>query len=346
MLYHLTSQSHWDGQVHPGPDGFVHFSFPHQWRLSWQRYLRDCPDPLLLALRPRENWDLRVENGFPHLYGSFTREDVLWQRPLAPLRNLRLALLSRRSPQPELLAEVSQKADLILLPELPFQEWAPAQRGNLMPDMDLKAQAQLCPQVAILGGGVQARRNRAILFVGGRVELDYAKMHLPQEEGFWEADYYDPGQQPPEVCDALGFPLGVQICSDIHRPFGMSYLAQQGVSLVLCPRATERGTYAAWKRVYQASARIHSCYIASVNRPAPENGVPLGGPSLLVGPDGEVLVEGDEEVLYAELDLQKIVQAKAGYPGYLAWPWETYAKAWQPTEKGSPCGEPFGGVQD
>jgi predicted amidohydrolase/uncharacterized protein (DUF952 family) len=327
-LYHLLSQSEWNGRVSPGPDGFVHFSYAHQWRLSWQRYLRNCPDPLLLELRPSPDWDLRVENGFPHLYGEFARADVVEQRTLPPLRDLRLALLSELSPSAQRLLEVSQAADLVVLPELPFQPWAPARQGNALPSADLDHQLDLCPQLAILGGGVVGRSNRAVLMRQGEILLDYTKMHLPQEEGFWESDYYDPGQLPPQVCDALGFPLGVQICSDIHRPFGLSFLAFQGVSLVLCPRATEKATYPAWKRVYQAMARIHSCYIASVNRPGPEAGVPLGGPSLVVGPDGEVVAESDESLLLVTIEHDRIVRAKNDYPGYLNWAWPTYQQAW------------------
>lgn len=323
-IYHLTSRSQWEtGLIHPQPgEDFIHFSYAHQWRLSLQRYLCGQEDLVLLQVEPRADWDLRVENGFPHLYQPLTREGVVGVRALPTYRDLRVALLRRISPPLELLRELSSQVDLVVLPELPFQPWAPQQRGGTLVEADLSAQARLSQEagVAILGGGVVGRANRAVLFQHGRAVWDTTKMHLPQEPGFWEMDYYDPGTQPPQVCDELGFPLGVQLCSDIHRPFGMMQLMRQGVSAVLCPRATEPGTYPRWRRVYQAMGRLFSCYLLSVNRASQA----IDGPSLVVGPDGEVVEESAAEVVLATLRHQEIVKARADYPGYLAWPWEVY----------------------
>ena len=342
-VYHLTSESLWQasGQTYLPPDyeqeGFIHLSFAEQWRLSWLRYYQGRSELLLLGIDPAlVGAPLRVENGFPHLYGPLPRKAVLWSRPLPPLKRLKVALLSAIRPELSELQQLAKEgAELVVLPELPFQDWHPAMAAGSArphgPQDLLQQQAELArgAGVALLGGGWVGRQNLACLWdAEGRLCLQYAKMHLPQEPGFWEADYFDPGTEGPGVCDDLGFPLGVQICSDIQRPFGASYLMAEGCGAILAPRATERDTYEQWRRVYQVMARLHSTYVLSVNRPVPEHNVPLGGPSLVVDPTGEVVAEAADRVLWSELCPAQLVAARREYPGYLGQPQSTYARAW------------------
>jgi hypothetical protein len=49
--------------------------------------------------------------------------------------------------------------------------------------------------------------------------------------------------------------------------------------------------------------------------------VQLGGPSVVVGPDCEIVAESEERFLEVVLEHQKVVDARAAYPGYL----ETHA---------------------
>jgi N-carbamoylputrescine amidase len=255
--------------------------------------------------------------------------------PLAPVRDLKVGLLSALRPGREALAEAAaQDCRLVVLPELPFHRWFPALAEVDRHDQDpscLEAQADLARASGLwlLGGNLEDRRNAAYLWdPQGQVRLRYEKLHLPHEPGFWEDHHYDPGSQPPRVFDGLGFPLGVQICSDIQRPFGSMFLRHQGASAILVPRATESSTYARWRLVMQAMARVTACYVLSVNRPGPELGVALGGPSLAVGPDGEVLAESQDPLLCVTLEHAAVVRARGQYPGYLAVAHEVYAAAW------------------
>jgi predicted amidohydrolase len=105
------------------------------------------------------------------------------------------------------------------------------------------------------------------------------------------------------------------------------FLRAQGAAAILLPRATERGTYKSWRLVMQAMARVSSCYLLSVNRPDLDD-PPIGGPSVVIGPDGEVLAEGTESWLTFTLKHEEIVKARAAYPGYLALPQQVYAQSW------------------
>ncbi|MBS2039137.1 DUF952 domain-containing protein [bacterium] len=340
-MFHIADQSAWQacqasGEYRPpslSQEGFIHFSYAHQWRLTQQRYYQGQDGLVLLhideaALPP----GLKQENGFPHLYAPLPCSAVTRVEVLTPLRDLTVALHRGIRPEPESLSQV--QADLVVLPELPWHRWCPAQPERDPQDDDL-GRAEQQAQVArdsgkwLLGGSILNRRNTALLYnPQGELKLRYEKVHLPQEPGFWEANHYDPGQEGPRVCDDLGFPLGVQLCSDIQRPFGAMFLRAQGAAAILLPRATERGTYKNWRLVMQAVARLSGCYLLSVNRPDLED-PPIGGPSVVIGPNGEVLAEDDSPWLTFRLSHDEIVKARAEYPGYLEVPHELYARAWQ-----------------
>ena len=48
---------------------------------------------------------------------------------------------------------------------------------------------------------------------------------------------------------------------------------------ILIPRASEEKTYQRWKIVFRANALTGCSYVLCVNRPDPEEGVLIGGPS-------------------------------------------------------------------
>ena len=243
------------------------------------------------------------------------------------------------------LAEAKrQGADLAVLPELPLNPWSPARKTPVDEDAEApegprhRQQAEAAQEVgiAVLGGAIVRdpvtgqRYNTALLFdADGALVTAYQKLHLPDEEGFWEADHYEPGLEAPRAVDGLGPSVGIQICSDINRPAGAQLLAAQGVEIVLAPRATDRSNYPRWRLVYQAVALTSTAYVVSVNRPRPEDGVPLGGPSLVVSPGGNVMVEIEDPLVVVSLDVSKVGRLREEYPGYMPFPASVYAEGWQ-----------------
>lgn len=236
----------------------------------------------------------------------------------------------------------AQGADLALLPELPLNRWAPASKESRDEDAEglegprykLLQEAARKHQIALVGGAIVRvegkRENRALIFDSeGNLAGSYAKVHLPEEPGFWETSHYEAGTGVPAVFDFLEIPFGVQICSDNNRPQGSHSLAARGAGLILVPRATEAATYQRWQLVFRANALVCSAYVASVNRPEAEAGVEIGGPSIVVSPQGEVLLETTDPLALIDLDPEPIQQARQGYPGYLPWPRKTYSDWWQ-----------------
>ncbi len=232
-------------------------------------------------------------------------------------------------------------AAMAILPELPLNSWVPA--GKEVRDEDAEApqgpRHQLLSQMArsveigVLGGAIVRdpqsghRHNTALTFNSqGELVNAYQKLHLPEEEGFWETSHYEPGINAFSVVRDFGMPFGVQICSDINRPNGSHILSALGAEAIIAPRATERVTYERWAVVFRANAITSTAYIVSVNRPGPESGI--GGPSVVMAPRGEILLETEEPVAFAVLERKEVASARRRYPGYLPVRADLYSREW------------------
>ena len=243
----------------------------------------------------------------------------------------------------ERLGEAAERgADMAVLPEIPLNPWSPSTKDAREEDAEpmdgprTRAQAEAAAEAGIgLVGGIihraenGRRTSRALVIdAGGSVVATYEKLHLPEEPGFWETSHYDAGTAAPKRIDAFGLPIGVQICSDSNRPEGAHLLGAQGAMAILNPRATEEKTYQRWKTVFLANALTSCVYILSVNRPHPEDGVLIGGPSVAFAPNGELLLETTDRMGLVTLDAKAVTDARRAYPGYLPVHARLYADAW------------------
>lgn len=251
---------------------------------------------------------------------------------------------------PGTLAEAGEMgAELALLPELPLNPWSPATKAPREEDAEevdgprqrtLSAAAAQAG-VAVLGGAIirdpdtGARHNTALLYGRtGSCLARYKKVHLPEEEGFWETSHYEPGHEPPTVVSDLPLNIGLQVCSDVNRTTGFQVLGAMGAEVVLAPRCTPSQTYERWKLVLRANAVTSGCYVVSSNRPAPTPDGVIGGPSMAISPTSEVLVETTDRMSLVTLSREVVEAARVEYPGYLKVYPELYARAWREVGKG------------
>jgi N-carbamoylputrescine amidase len=241
------------------------------------------------------------------------------------------------------LAEASERgADLAVLPEIPLNPWRPSTKVAVDDDAEpmdgprATAQREAAAETGIgLVGGIihrdanGRRTSRALVIdAGGTVTATYEKLHLPEEPGFWETSHYEPGTEAPQRIDAFGLPIGVQICSDNNRPEGVHILGAQGALAIINPRASEERTSQRWKTVWRANALTTCAYVLSVNRPHPEDGVLIGGPSIAFDPNGDVMVETTDTLALVTLEAKVVTDARRAYPGYLPIRARLYADAW------------------
>lgn len=254
--------------------------------------------------------------------------------------------------QERLLARLEQAkaagADLAVLPELPLNPWSAATKNQIDHDAEpplgprhqIQADAARQVGIGLVGGAIvrdpetDKRYNTALVFDhSGTLVASYQKVHIPEEAGFWESSHYESGTAAPQRIDAFSMPLGIQICSDNNRPQGCQLLGAQGAQLIVCPRATEAATYPIWRPIFVANALTTSTFVASVNRPAPEQGVPIGGPSVVVDPRGRIILESHEMVSIISIDPEVCQEARQAYPGYLDIRCDLYADAWSDLAK-------------
>ena len=172
--------------------------------------------------------------------------------------------------------------------------------------------------------------NTALLYDGkGVCHARYRKVHLPEEEGYWETSHYMPGTEPPQaISDTFSLTVGLQICSDVNRPQGFQILSSGGAEVVFAPRATPPETYERWRLILRANAIMSGAYVLSTNRPRPEGGAPIGGPSLAIDPFGHVMIETSDPIALVKLERSMVEQASRDYPGYLDRFPDVYAKGW------------------
>src|SRR5262249_19289801 len=238
----------------------------------------------------------------------------------------------------------SQGAQLAVLPEIPLNVWSPATKVREDDEVEpptgrrhrAMSEAAREAGIALIGGAIIRDpktgrcHNTALAFDKSGDHIgSYRQLHLPAEEGFWETSPYDPGDEPPSVIHGFPLPLGIQICSDVNRPEGSHLLGALGAEVIVCPRATEAATFPRWKTVLTANAITSCTHVISVPRPQPEFGVPLGGPSFAVAPNGEVLAESIEPMILITLDRNVLDEVRRGYPGYLPVRADLYAEGWK-----------------
>ncbi|MDE3207133.1 MAG: DUF952 domain-containing protein [Acidobacteriota bacterium] len=93
MLFHLALAGDWDpGASHYrgstigrtlAEEGFIHCSTAEQVQATADRYYRGRSDVVLLGIDPeRVGADVRVEGGFPHLYGPLPTAAVVSATPV------------------------------------------------------------------------------------------------------------------------------------------------------------------------------------------------------------------------------------------------------------------------
>ena len=319
-----------------------------------------------------------VEN--PLEWGVLQSNDFIVVPPNAPTKpphGVRVALLRevffKQTDGPSqlerlsasLVAAVALGARVVVLPELPMDEWYPRMQSNVIGEVCEKgldddriiAMAESAKRAGVvLVGGALLRaaslplhlrdgvtddfdpeelthiRNVTLVFdKHGKVVATHMKRHLPKEEGFWEGGHFVPAPGVPSVMRGVlpGLVLGVQTCSDIMRP-STHALAAMGAGLIIIPRATETASSAKWQRIVSGIAATAAAYIVSVPRPAPECDLDLGGNAFVISPTGEELISSTEKLSICDIDLHALGEARvSSYPGYLDIRAEEYAAAWK-----------------
>jgi len=225
------------------------------------------------------------------------------------------------------------RSELVVLGEMPFARWLAA-----TDDVDpvewrqaVETHDEWIGRLGELGGAVVAGSrpelhdgvpyNEGFLWSesSGYVPT-HIKYYLPNEPGFWEATWYR--RAPTRSFKAMPIEhgtTGFMICTDMWFTEHARGYADQGVDLLLVPRATEGSTVSKWLAGGRAAAVMSGAFCLSSNRQGLTKGVLFGGSGWVIDPNGNVLATTSDADPFAtvDVDLAEARDAKKRYPRYV-----------------------------
>ena len=146
------------------------------------------------------------------------------------------------------------------------------------------------------------------------------KYYLPDEGGFWEASWYQRGDGSFTLSQCAEASVGFEICTELWSMENARRYGQDGVHLIVTPRATPKASLDRWLVGGRAAAMISgACSLSSNHSSSETDPADLGGQGWIVGPDGEVLAltSPEQPLVTVEIDLNAAVLAKLTYPRYV-----------------------------
>jgi N-carbamoylputrescine amidase len=242
----------------------------------------------------------------------------------------------RRAMLAQLARHIAQhESQFLLLPEMCFADWlaadpeprrarwlaaVKAHAEHILEFGKLGAQAVIATRPIVSDAG--SFRNQAYLWTPEpRIQPIHEKYYLPDEEGYWEASWYQRGPLEFKLCETLGLRIGVQICTEMWFFEWARHFARAGAELLCIPRATPHASVAKWLAGGQAAAVCAGAWCLSSNLWTPAGGrVDCGGVGWIVSPEGDVLAQTSVDAPFATVDIDPALArlAKSSYPRYVA----------------------------
>jgi predicted amidohydrolase len=222
-----------------------------------------------------------------------------------------------------LSALVPEAADLVVLPEAYARDF-----GEPGSDLTAVAEALDGPFVAEVERVAAERRTTIVaglfergngtpystIVVRGGAHTDYRKIHLYESSGYRESDVLTAGRPEPVTVELGGLTVGIVNCYDLRFPELSRALVDRGAEVLVVPAAWVAGSRKVdhWTTLLRARAIENTVYVVGVDQPGPR----YTGHSMVVGPLGDVLVEGGSGpvTLRAELDPAAVVEARRTNP--------------------------------
>jgi N-carbamoylputrescine amidase len=225
----------------------------------------------------------------------------------------------------------AESSELVLLPEMPFYPWPFVNREfdgeewgrmvsaheNWINKLDEMGSAAVLGTRPTTKAG--KRLNQAFVWTQPTgLRTIHSKYYLPDEEGYWEASWYDRGKKEFLPFKIGTVKLGFLICSELwSMPQAIAY-GKAGVHIIAVPRATGKATVEKWLVGGRACSVVSGCFSLSSNRFSRKEESGLGGLSWIVDPNGNVLgtTSQSDPFLTRDIDIGSAVRSKKTYPRY------------------------------
>jgi N-carbamoylputrescine amidase len=205
---------------------------------------------------------------------------------------------------------------------MPFGSWIAAGsafdegRWNESVDAHERGMPHLRELGAAVVAGTRPRRIGSLrvneAFIGD--EPVHTKQYFPDEEGFYEARWFDAGEQHFRIASAGGLRCGFLICTELMFNEHARHYGRAGAQVILVPRATGR-SLDRWLVAMRMAAIVSGCYVASSNR----SGGMFGGGGWIIDPSGSLVAATSEKepVAFHDIDTELVARAQRDYPCYV-----------------------------
>ena len=236
----------------------------------------------------------------------------------------------------QLVAHVrSEKSQLVLLPEMPFSPWfgttahfdvASWQAAVTTHERWLQRLPELAPAHVLSSRPINRngrRLNEGFLWQPSTgYHSIHVKYYLPNEEGVWEASWYQRGEGDFTPIESQSARIGMLICSELWALEQARAYGQLGAHLLVTPRMTQGATADKWLVGGRAAAILAGAFSLSSNRVSTRGASEdFGGTGWVVDPDGKVLAvtSSQHPFITVEINAWQAEQAKHTYPRSLFW---------------------------
>ncbi len=222
-------------------------------------------------------------------------------------------------------------ADLVCFAELAFEPFYPqreatgrvASLAEPIPGPTTQAFSRLASELGVVmvlnlfeRAGEATYDSSPVIDADGTLLGTTRMVHITDYPCFHEQGYYAPGDTGAPVYTTAAGKLGIAICYDRHYPEYMRALALGGAELVIVPQAGAAGEWP--EGLYEAEMRVaafqNGYFTALCNRVGEEEEITFAGESFVCDPSGRVVArarEGEDSILYADLDLDRAASSHA-----------------------------------
>lgn len=150
----------------------------------------------------------------------------------------------------------------------------------------------------------------------GKLLDTYRKVHIPQDPGFYEKEYFEEGKSGYKVYKTKFGNIAVLICYDQWFPEAARAISLLGADIIFYPTAIghimgykppEGDWHNAWETVMRGHAIANSVHVAAVNRVGREDKLVFWGQSFVCDSFGKVLKRASaskDEIVLAKIGLK------------------------------------------
>ncbi len=226
-----------------------------------------------------------------------------------------------------------ESPDLLLLNEMPFGSWIAA--GAAFDERQWRescsAHEDGLDHLADLGAAVVAgtrpreldgrRVNEAFLWTeAGGYRGAHSKQYFPDEEGYYEARWFEAGERHFQVTPAGLVQAGFLICTELMFNEHARAYGRNGAHVILVPRAVGQTSLRRWRVALRMAAIVSGAYVLSSNRGGVDSrGQVFGGAGWIIDPEGDLVAQTSavSPVAFYEIDTEFVARAQREYPCYV-----------------------------